>query len=693
VSGRTRWTVGPISEVVSIVQANGYDDSAAAELHAALETWSADPARFAEHLGFLADLHLTAYWATDDPTQLDAAVAVWSRARPDTPGINGLVAARLRLFGNGLDIAVARQRGGDDGMAEALIELCQRIRQELPQLREPTLMNDVAINAAAWARRATQAQRWSAVAAGFDVAARAADQLVRSLPLDQRLSAIRRYRVLALDSASAFVRANRVRDAVVAVEASRQRLLRALGTGGEVELLRARDPVLHERWMALHGEWVDVRGAHFRVAEPGEIDLAIARGHEAEQRLIDLLEQIRQIPGLERFARKLGMSDIVAAASDGPLLYVWSGESATCLVLVLPDGAIKPFAFEPGSEHIDALVRDWLKVIEPTSKVDVLTRMRTLAVVGHLAEEYFAPQMKDLLTSQLNLPKEDTGWKWGPATLIVSGSLSQLPFHAWSPYLADKKTGELVSVMPLKYAPSARQVLVAQQTSRRLPTTMRLLSLADPTREGLPALPCSRIEQDVIGEISEDNQLFRGPGATRVALLNNLPQCDVLHLACHGSISQGVIGSQLELADGPMGFNELWGTGSLSHLSLAVLSACRSGQQDPQAPEETLDVGSLLLELGAPAVVSTLWPVDDLAAALFISQMFRFWWHDGLLVPAAVTATGLWLKELTNRDLLDWAEADPRWMPHVRRYVHGLPEHLKRFDEPYYWAAFAYSGA
>jgi hypothetical protein len=670
--------------------------SAVAELHAALETWSRDPARFAEHVGFLADLHLSAYRASDEPTELDAAVAVWTRLRLDAPGISGLIAARLRLFDVAVQIEVARRRGGD-ALWDTVIEQSAKIREELPRLGAPTLLNNIADNAADWAGRAAEADRWSAAAEASDLAARAADQLVRSLPLDQRLPAIRHHRALALDAASALVLANRVPEAIVAVEANRQRLLRALGLARELELLRARDPVLPEQWMALQREWVDARGAHFSEEQPDEIDAAITHGDHAEQRYIAVLEQIRRIPGFELFQRKLAISDIVAAASQGPLLYVWSGRFASCLVLVLPDGTIKVVVLHPGSEDVDKLVGIWREAIEPASKVDVLTRVQTLASVGHIAEGYFAQSTKELLLSQLNLPDEYTGWRWGPVTMIVSGSVSLLPFHAWSPYRADAKTGQIESVMPLNYAPSARQLINARAAPRMPRNSMRLVSLADPqpTPPGLAALPCARLEQDLIGEMSMDRHLLRGPDATRTALLENLASCDVLHLACHGSISQqGTVGSRLELADGPVGFTELWGTESLSHLSLAVLSACRSGQQDPLAPEETTDAGSLLLELGAPAIVSTLWPVDDLAAALFMSHMFRQWdWGAGVPVPAAVRESSLWLKELTNQDLLDIAEDDPRWMPHVRRYVRGLPLEMKRFNEPYYWAAFAYSGA
>jgi CHAT domain-containing protein len=111
-------------------------------------------------------------------------------------------------------------------------------------------------------------------------------------------------------------------------------------------------------------------------------------------------------------------------------------------------------------------------------------------------------------------------------------------------------------------------------------------------------------------------------------------------------------------------------------------------------PEDSLDVGSVFLASGARAVVANMWPVDDLAAALFVSCFFKMWdWGEGLSAPDAVSAARLSLRELTVGDMLMLAEEDPRWREPVSRYVRCLDPDVKRFSEPYFWAAFAYSGA
>ena len=182
--------------------------------------------------------------------------------------------------------------------------------------------------------------------------------------------------------------------------------------------------------------------------------------------------------------------------------------------------------------------------------------------------------------------------------------------------------------------------------------------------------------------------------ATRAALLANLADFEVVHLACHGTVSTAAPGgARLELADGPLGVNDVVSVSALDHVALIVLSACKSGQPDQFIPEESLDMGSVLLAAGARAVVANLWAVDDLAAALFVSRLFRLWdWGAGLDLRAAVPGARLWLRDCTAGQLRGMGRADPAWLPHVNRYAGQLPGDRQPFSEPYFWAAFACSG-
>lgn len=66
---------------------------------------------------------------------------------------------------------------------------------------------------------------------------------------------------------------------------------------------------------------------------------------------------------------------------------------------------------------------------------------------------------------------------------------------------------------------------------------------------------------------------------------------------------------------------------------LVTLSACETGITDiRQSPDEFLGLQAGLLQAGAPTVVSTLWPVDDLSTMLLMERFYQnLLAHDGKL--------------------------------------------------------------
>ena len=74
-----RWALEPIATVLAHVAAQDGQptepaDGMLADLHAAVPAWAADPVRYAEHLGLLADLHYVRYLRDRRPTDLDLAL-------------------------------------------------------------------------------------------------------------------------------------------------------------------------------------------------------------------------------------------------------------------------------------------------------------------------------------------------------------------------------------------------------------------------------------------------------------------------------------------------------------------------------------------------------------------------------------------------------------------------------------------
>lgn len=697
-AGAPRWGIGDISVLVAYVQKHSDDpddlDRLIALLGAAVRVWRTDPLPYAEHFGFFADL-LYMRHGPGGGAQLDRAAQLWREARA-IEGVTGLVANRLRLLGLQLDVAVARRDGGPEAMARQISEHCAILRTELVGLVAPSILGDIVRNVVRWADMAADDERWDAAADAGVLAARAAAQLYRSVEVGERVGVVASFRTVAADAASCLLRAGRAEEAVVVLEAARQQMTRFVRDAGDLDrVLRPMAPALLERYRAEMAEWRTTSSGLMRETDAASRDAATAEVRQLEAGLAATLGEIRVLPGLERYQLPSGFEEVRSAADPFPVLYIWSSRHDTSLALVLPDGTIEWRSLpEITPSYLAQVLGGWVAALAPDGRTDSRQRADlVLAIVGGLLETSIGKSLEHILTRRFRELSAGDEWRWGPVTLVVSGPLSFVPVHAWTPYVADE-TGRPTHHMPLMYAPSARQALRARRSPRPTGASRRLLSVADPAGvPGLAPLPCARLESTVIAETAADARLLHGEAATPGAFMRLAPQYEVLHLACHGAavpVTAG--GARFELAGGALTAAAIVGGLDLD-AALVVLSACRSGEQDSIIPEESLDLGSMFLAAGARGVVANLWPVDDLAAALFVWRLFDLWdWGGRLPIHAAVHAARLWLRDCTVAELEQIASRDARWQRAVTRYTRFLPPGTRRFGEPYYWAAFAYSG-
>ena len=96
--------------------------------------------------------------------------------------------------------------------------------------------------------------------------------------------------------------------------------------------------------------------------------------------------------------------------------------------------------------------------------------------------------------------------------------------------------------------------------------------------------------------------------------------------------------------------------GSLGHPRLVVLSACETGLYDiTRNPEEFLGLPATFLQIGAAGVVSSLWPVDDLATALLVAKFYDLHMQEQLSPPKSLKAAQTWVRDATRSELLTYA--------------------------------------
>jgi CHAT domain-containing protein len=157
----------------------------------------------------------------------------------------------------------------------------------------------------------------------------------------------------------------------------------------------------------------------------------------------------------------------------------------------------------------------------------------------------------------------------------------------------------------------------------------------------------------------------------------------VWHLACHGDVEPNEIQeSRLFFADRTITLAVLAAQLPARARRLAVLSACRTNLVGADLPNEVVGLPSALLRSGFAGVIATSWAVDDLATTYLMAAFYKFWRRDGEEPAVALNRAQHWLRNATRPDLAGL-------LPDVAAPIDGQE---RPFADPYFWAAFAYTG-
>jgi CHAT domain-containing protein/tetratricopeptide (TPR) repeat protein len=160
---------------------------------------------------------------------------------------------------------------------------------------------------------------------------------------------------------------------------------------------------------------------------------------------------------------------------------------------------------------------------------------------------------------------------------------------------------------------------------------------------------------------------FEGGAATEGALKGlDLSRYRLIHLACHAfSDDNYPLRSALRLSagagdreDGYLQVSEMYDLRTSA--DLVVLSACQTGRGTIVMNEGNLGLPRVFFYMGARSVLSTLWPVNDKAAALFMKNFYDAYFR-GLGKAEALQAAKLAMRRT-------------------------------RFAHPYFWASYVLTG-
>jgi CHAT domain-containing protein len=142
----------------------------------------------------------------------------------------------------------------------------------------------------------------------------------------------------------------------------------------------------------------------------------------------------------------------------------------------------------------------------------------------------------------------------------------------------------------------------------------------------------------------------------------------------------------------------------LQNARLAVLSACETGVPGTELPDEVISLPTGLAQAGIAGVVASLWSVSDLSTMMLMARFYELWKAEGVEPPAALRRAQCWVRDTTNGQK---AEYFKRFLPEFQAGAERMPTHVadtlykasilarpdeNDFADPFYWAAFTYTG-
>jgi CHAT domain-containing protein/tetratricopeptide (TPR) repeat protein len=324
---------------------------------------------------------------------------------------------------------------------------------------------------------------------------------------------------------------------------------------------------------------------------------------------------------------------------DSALLEYFVGEEKSCLVLITPETA-ELFVLA-GRAELEGSLRGFLKLISERS-ID--------SRAGYAASERIARELAPFSW------QEKLG-NLRSLVIIPDGVLNYLPFETLR--IPEAGGGRyLIEKYSVSYCPSASSFVALHGIPEDRKWKKEILAVGGPLyngdipfvwetasapktsegaflrkrRTGFAAIPNSRAEISSLSSMfpKGKQEVLTGRAANEDAF-KALPLEDfrIIHFACHGFLDENhPLRSALVLShnaedknDGLLQMREIYSL--KTQANLVVLSACQTAGGALEQKEGPMGMTRAFFFSGAKAVLSTLWPVSDRAAAYLMREFYR----------------------------------------------------------------------
>jgi CHAT domain-containing protein/tetratricopeptide (TPR) repeat protein len=411
-------------------------------------------------------------------------------------------------------------------------------------------------------------------------------------------------------------------------------------------------------------------------------------------------------------------------------------EETALIEFHLTDKALEAFVLLPNQLSCEriAISRDHLKAIgDRWEEGYAALRMPQHWEAGYLH------QVLDRLTPIAKMPtqaieawEQETGRRIKRLIIVPHGVLHLMPLHA----IELTKGGKWGERFSIQYTPSATalfQLLHRKKHSlRRSPPRQNnevvCVSFSPPSQENDEQPLLFHVEEARAVAEATDGTLLTGPEATPRRVKQAMRDATYIHFACHGVVDRKrLLDAGLRLApdaddrngqpkearderhtasrtmplrDGVLTLGEIFKDVLLPRAPLVVLSACKTGLTNVREwHEEFIGLPAAFIYAGASTVVSTLWPIPDVATWLLM-RSFAQGIAAGIDPVLSMRQAQEELRNISLESVLERiAHAAEREDNADRREgMIRVGEYLRRqsdphpFAGPYWWAGFTVIG-
>jgi tetratricopeptide (TPR) repeat protein len=645
----------------------------------AVEAASSEHPDRSRYLSTLATCLLAKWSSGSERSSLDEAIETHTEAVAASPASHPARSRRLLALAEAL--YQRHEAGGSP------VDLDAAIAAWVAAANESSGVPEARITAARlWGDAAMKAGRVKEAADGLERAVRLLPLLVwHGLPLSTREDHLSRNHSLASDAACCAIAAGRTETAVELLEAGRATLWgQALELRGDLSALDRRAPALAE-------ELEEVRAALNLVLPEDVVDVEmLSEGHRSlhsnlapwrmriAQRFEELVAEVRKLDGFSGFLSPAPLGELLECTVAGPIAFV-NVSRYGCHALLLTKAGIEAvelpgLTFENAHEKGNAMlgIMQRARELDPDDPQADIDRWDLFEILGWLWENVTGPVLDALgYAAQVEDDADAPRIWWCP-----TGPVAGLPLHAAGVGLREAEAQRPQSAFD-RVVSSYVPTLAALARARSAPATAdpRLLAVGMPTTPDRSDLAGAVAELDAIDthwpiatrlqsptreqlDAGAEEQPRSQPSVERVKEMLASHAC--VHFACHGTQHPSrPAASAFWLANGPLAITDLLELREHCPWELAVLSACDTAASSVRIPDEAVNLGVSIHQLGFRHVIAALWPIYD-AVAVDVGDLL----YQGL-VEAGPDGSARALHRAVLEMRLRFPD-DPRtWAPYV----------------------------